>query len=130
MVAGIVLFALGLKTTLADVGAPLPTIEAVGLCGGLALYFAAHVALRLRISRSLGRGRPTATVVLLALIPVATRVPALVALAMVAAVCVALIAYEALRYRSARAWIRSRRGEFTMEEALAIGRISGADPQT
>jgi low temperature requirement protein LtrA len=120
MVAGIVLFALGLKTTLAHVDAPLPTIPALGLCGGVALYFAAHVASRLRIGGGWGHGRPVATVLLLLLVPVATVVPALTALGLVTAVCVALIAYEALRYPQARAWIRSRRGGFTMEEARQI----------
>ena len=123
MVAGIVLFALGLKTTIAHVSTPLPVIPAIGLCGGLALYFLAHVAARLRIGGGLGRGRPIATIVLLVLIPVAVAVPALAALGLVAAVCVALIAYEALRYRDARAWIRSRRGHFTMEEAARAGRV-------
>jgi hypothetical protein len=84
--------------------------------------------LRLRTSGGWGHGRPTATVVLLALIPVATVVPALVALALVAAVCSALIAYEALRYRYARSWIRSHRGEFTMEEARRVAPITGAGP--
>src|SRR5439155_21466329 len=107
---GIGLFAFGLKTTLADVGRPLETIPALGLVGGIALYLLAHVALRLRIGGGLGRGRPLATVLSLALLPVATHVAGLVALALVAAVCMSLIAYEALRYREARAWIRSRRG--------------------
>src|SRR6266540_3032093 len=91
MVGGIVLFAFGLKTTLADVGGSLGSVPALGLCGGVALYLLAHVALRLRIGGGLGRGRPAATVVLLGLIPVATHVPALLALGLVAAVCVALI---------------------------------------
>ena len=38
----------------------------------------------------------------------------------IAAVCVSLILYEVLRYRDARAWIRSRRGAFTTEEALSF----------
>jgi low temperature requirement protein LtrA len=126
MVAGIVLFALGLKTTLAHEFSPLPTIPAVGLCGGLALYFGAHVAARLRIGGGLGHGRPIATVLLIGLMPLATLVPALVALTLVAAVCAALIAYEALRYREHRAWIRSRRGAFTMAEARTAGRGRGA----
>jgi low temperature requirement protein LtrA len=125
MVAGIVLFALGLKTTLADVDGSLPTIPAVGLCGGVALYLLAHVALRLRIGGGLGHGRPIATILLLGLIPVAREVPPLTALALVAAVCVSLIAYEALRYPNARAWIRSRRGAFTMEEASRVARTTG-----
>jgi len=123
MVAGIVLFALGMKTTLADVKNPLPTIPAIGMFGGLALYMLAHVALRLRVGGGLGRGRPTAAVVLIALLALATTVPALASLALVAAVCAALIAYEAIRHRYERAWIRSRRGAFTMEEAERVGRL-------
>jgi len=117
MVGGIILFAFGLKTTLGDVGATLATVAATCLAGGISLYFLAHVALRLRTSGGLGRGRPIATLLLFALIPLAMHVPALAALALVTAVCVGLILYEALRYRAARAWIRERRGAFTMEEA-------------
>jgi low temperature requirement protein LtrA len=120
MVAGIVLFALGLKTTLADVDGSLRSIPAIGLCGGVALYLLAHVALRLRIGGGLGHGRPIATILLIGLIPLAREMRAISALGLVAAVCAALITYEALRYRHARAWIRGRRGAFTMEEAARI----------
>ena len=120
MVGGIVLFAFGLKTTLADVGASLGSVPAIGLCGGVALYLLAHVALRLRIGGGFGRGRPIATVLLFGLIPAATHVPALAALGLVAAVCVSLIVYEVVRHRESRAWIRSRRGAFSMEEALRV----------
>ena len=128
MVFGIVLFALGMKETLGHVDEPLGVIPAIGLCGGLALYMAAHVALRLRIGGGLGHGRPTAMVVLLALIPVATVVPALVALGLAATVCATLIAYEAIRYRYARTWIRSHRGGFTMEEVARFAGPGGAPP--
>src|SRR5207247_4871177 len=77
MVGGIVLFAFGLKTMLPDVARPLQTVPALGLCGGLALYFLAHVAMRARIRGDLGRGRPAATVALFALLPAAKVVPAL-----------------------------------------------------
>jgi low temperature requirement protein LtrA len=133
MVFGIVLFAFGLKVTLGHVDEPLGVVAAISLCGGLALYMASHVAVRLRTGGGWGHGRPTATAALLVLIPIATIVPALVALAMAAAVCATLIAYEALRYRYARTWIRSHRGEFTMEEVSGIARITGgapADPET
>ena len=109
MVAGIVLFAFAMKTTLAHVGDELATIPAVGLCGGSALYLAAYVALRLRISRSLGRGRLVAAVACAALLPVALVVPSLVALALVAAVWVALHAYEIIWWREARAQTRAQR---------------------
>ena len=130
MVAGIVLFAVGLETTLAHGDIPLEIIPAIGLSGGLALYMAAHVALRLRTGGGWGHGRPIATIVLLALVPVATVVPALAALALVAAACAGLIAYEALRYPYARAWIRSHRGAFTMEEARLITPNRGRRPPT
>src|SRR2546426_7526328 len=80
MGGGIVLFAFGLKTTLPDVGALLPTVPAFGLVGGIALYLLAHVAFRLRIGGGLGRGRPIAAVLLLWLFPVAREIPALAAL--------------------------------------------------
>jgi low temperature requirement protein LtrA len=115
MVAGIVLFAFGLKTTLADVDGSLDLVPAVGLCGGVALYLLAHVVLRLRIGGGLGRGRPVATLLLLLLIPVAINVPALTALGLVSTVCVALIAYEVLRHREERAQIRRERGAFTID---------------
>ena len=130
MVAGIVLFALGMKTTLAHVHEPLDIIPALGLSGGLALYLAAHVAMRLRIGGGLGHGRPTATVLLIAFVPFATQLPALASLAVVAAVCAALIAYEALRYPYARAWIRSRRGAFTMEEGSHVAAQRGRQPES
>jgi low temperature requirement protein LtrA len=120
MVAGIVLFAFGLETTLHDAASALRAVPALGLVGGIALYLLAHVALRLRLGGGLGRGRPVATLVLLGLLPFAREVPALTVLGLVVAVCVSLIAYEVLRHRQSRAWIRSRRGEFTMEEVAGI----------
>jgi low temperature requirement protein LtrA len=120
MVGGIVLFAFGLKATLADEGGSLGSVTALGLCGGIALYLLAHVALRLRTGGGLGRGRPVATVLLLGLVPVATHVPALLALGFVAVVCASLILYEALAHPVSRAWIRSRRGAFTLEEAMQV----------
>ena len=74
------------------------------------------VAARLRLGAGFGVGRPIASVLLLALLPVARVVPAIAAIGLVAAVCVALIVYEVVRHREARAWIRSRRGAFTTQE--------------
>jgi low temperature requirement protein LtrA len=119
MVGGVVLFAFGLKEALAHLDRSIAFVPAVGLCGGVGLYFLAHVALRLRIGGGFGRGRPVATVVLLGLIPLATRVSPLTALGLVAGVCVALIAYEALRHRESRAWIRGHRDGFSMDDARA-----------
>ena len=44
MVAGVVLVALGMKTTIAHVDEPLDLVPAVALCGGAALYLLGHVA--------------------------------------------------------------------------------------
>ena len=109
MVAGIVLFAFSMKTTLAHVGDELDTIPALALCGGPALYLLAYVALRVRVSRTLGRGRLVAALACAALVPVAMSVPALVALALVAAVWVALHPYEIIWWREARAETRALR---------------------
>ncbi len=106
MVAGIVLFAVGAKKTLGDVGEPLKLVPAVALCGGIALYLVAHILFRLRNVRSLNRHRLVVSVLLLALLPLAVQLPALATLALVAALCVALIAYEAVRFADARARVR------------------------
>jgi low temperature requirement protein LtrA len=106
MVAGIVLFALGLKATLDDVGVALDTVAAVGLCGGAALYLLGHVAFLFRATRYLFRRRTLGAVVLLALIPAALAIPALAALALVSAACSLVVAYEALRWREQRVQVR------------------------
>jgi low temperature requirement protein LtrA len=103
MVAGIVLFAFAMRTTLAHVHADLHVIPALALCGGSALYLLAYVALRWRVSRSLSRGRTAASLGLVAVWPVALAVPALVTVALVAAVWVSLHAYELIWWREARA---------------------------
>jgi low temperature requirement protein LtrA len=109
MVAGIVLFAFAMKTTLAHVSDELDTIPALGLCGGPALYLFAYVALRLRVSRTFGGGRLVAAVACALLWPAAVVVPALVALTLVAVVWIALHAYEIIWWREARARTRALR---------------------
>lgn len=109
MIAGIVLFALGLKKTLEHVDTPLAPVAALALCGGLGLYYLAHVGFRLRLSGQIGLGRPIAAAVLLALTPVAIRVPALAALALVTLACCGLIVFDLVHYREHRARVREAR---------------------
>jgi low temperature requirement protein LtrA len=120
MIAGIVLFALGLKTTIEHVDESLDAVPAVALCGGLALYFLTHVGLRLRLVRFvrrttterpgwIGPGRLATGIAMLALIPAALELPALVSLALVSAVCCALIAWDVIHYREDRAEVRRAR---------------------
>jgi low temperature requirement protein LtrA len=107
MFAGIVLLALGAKKVLAHVGAPLETVPAFALCGGVALYLLSHDAIRYRSVRSVNPRRLLAAAASAALIPVATRVDGVVSIALVAGVCIGLIAYETLRFREARARLRA-----------------------
>jgi low temperature requirement protein LtrA len=109
MITGIVLFAFAMKETLADVSGELPTVPAFGLCVGPALYLLAFVGVRVRVSRSLGHGRLIAAIACAALWPVATVVPALLALALVTLVWLGLHAYEFIWWREARAETRALR---------------------
>jgi low temperature requirement protein LtrA len=102
MVAGIVLLALGMKKTLADVDDPLKTVPAVATLGGTAVYLLAHVAFRWRNVHRFSRARLLTAVLLVALIPIATEIDAIVTIALVAAVLAALIAYETIRFAELR----------------------------
>ena len=106
MIAGVVLFALGLKTTLGHVDETLATVPAVALCGGTALYLLGHVAFLYRTTGRVFRRRTIGGVALLALIPAALAIPALAALALVSAVCAFVVAYEAIRHREHRLHVR------------------------
>ncbi len=106
MVAGVVLVALGLKKTLAHVDDPLRQETAFALVGGTAVYLLAHVAFRLRNIRTLNLRRLVVAALLLAAVPVADEVDALVVLAGLTAVMVALIVYETIRYADGRERIR------------------------
>jgi low temperature requirement protein LtrA len=106
MVAGIILFSLGVKKTLPHPGEALEAIPAIGLCGGVAVYFLAHVAFRLRNVRTLNRGRLLLSIVLFALIPIATEIPALASLAVVAVLSTGLMAYEFVHFHEARERLR------------------------
>jgi low temperature requirement protein LtrA len=106
MVAGIVLFALGVEQTLEHTGRALEPVPATAMCGGLALYLLAHVAFRLRNVHRLNVARLVSAGVLVALIPVATSVDALASLAIVTALCTGLMVYEGIRYAELREHLR------------------------
>jgi low temperature requirement protein LtrA len=106
MIAGIVLFALGLKTTLGHVGEDLAAVPAVGLCGGAALYLVAHIAFLFRATRRIFRRRTIGAAVLVALVPAAVAIPAVAALALVSAVCSLVVAYEVILHREHRVQVR------------------------
>ena len=120
MIAGIVLFALGLKITIHDVHATLDVIPAFALCGGLSLFFSTHVVMRFRIVYIvrhttddrpgwIGPGRLAAAVATLASIPAALALPSLMALALLTTVCWVLIAWDLMHYREHRGQVREAR---------------------
>jgi low temperature requirement protein LtrA len=106
MVTGIVLFALGVKKTLAHVDHELEIVPAVALCGGVALYLAALSTLKRRNIGSFNYPRLVAAALLAALAPLATAMSALVALALVAVTACGLIAYETVAYAATRDRVR------------------------
>jgi low temperature requirement protein LtrA len=110
MVAGIALIAVGLKATIEHLDEPLKLVEAAALLGGAAIYLLAHVAFRLRNMHTLSVRRLLCAIVLLALLPAATSISALLTLGVLSALLTALIAYEALRYSDSRERIRHRLG--------------------
>jgi low temperature requirement protein LtrA len=106
MVAGIVIFAVGLKKTLAHVDEPLHNVEAFALCGGVALYLLALSAFKRRNVGTWNRRRALVAAVLVAFWPLATQLDALVALAVVTALAWGLIAWEATRMADMRDRVR------------------------
>lgn len=111
MVAGIVLMALGMKKTIGHVGDPLHGVPASALLGGAAIYLVAHVLFRLRNVHTVNVPRLVTAAVLVALIPLALVVPALVSLGILAAVLCVLLAFETIRYAEARERVRHQLGE-------------------
>ncbi len=106
MVAGIVLVALGMKKTIGHTDEHLHAVPAFALLGGLAAYLLGHVAFRYRHIHTINRQRLLLAIVLLILVPVATAVPALVALAVVNVLIWAMIAYETRSYGEGRHQVR------------------------
>jgi low temperature requirement protein LtrA len=117
MVAGIVLVAVALKKTLADVDEPLAVVPAFALLGGVAFYLLGHVAFRFRHIHSVNRQRLLLALGLFALLPVAVKLPALATLAIVAALLCALIVYETISYGEGRD--RVRHADFAPERPSA-----------
>ena len=111
MVAGIVLTALGLKKSIAHVTDALHLETAAALCGGVALYLIGHVLFRWRVTHTVNRERLGVAVLLLAVIPVATQIPAWVSVLIVLVLMVGIVAYETTAWAETRDRIRHRPDE-------------------
>jgi low temperature requirement protein LtrA len=114
IVVSIIFIALGMKKVLEyvadthhhDLGDALTGTPLVALYGGVAVYLLAHVAFRRRNVGSWNPHRTIAAAILLLLLPIAWRVPAIAALGGVAAVLVLLVVYELVRFGAAREEVR------------------------
>ena len=115
MIAGVIYLALGLKKVSEYVGDtahhsladPLPTTAVWSLFVGVAVYLLGHLGFRLRNVGSINLPRAVVAVVLLGAPLVVGGLPALAALGVLAAVLVALIGFEVVRYAEARAAVRA-----------------------
>ncbi|MEV1316791.1 low temperature requirement protein A [Micromonospora arborensis] len=114
MVAGIILLALGFKKVLGYVGDgahhklgdPLHGLGLLALYGGVILYLLGHLCFRLRSMSSVNWPRAATVLLLVALLPVADRLPALAALGLLAVVCVAMVVAEVRLFGAARRELR------------------------
>jgi low temperature requirement protein LtrA len=117
IVVSVIFLALGLKKTLQYVADSdhhhltdaLTGLPLIGLYAGPALYLLAHVGFRARNTGAWNRPRTVAAAILMALLPLGWRIPALASLGVVAAVLVGLIAYELVVFGEHREEIRERR---------------------
>ena len=99
LVAGIIIFAVGERFAIHDVGASLSDAARLALCGGVALYLAAHVAFRLRMGGTLSYTRLWAVGALAVLFAAGADLPAWALAGAVTVVLAALCAIEAARER-------------------------------
>lgn len=114
MVIGVILMSLGLKKVLLYIGGsaghslsdPLHGIPLVALYGGAVLYLFAHVGFTKYVLGTANPIRLVVGVLLLALIPLVSHLPAMAALGVLAVVLCALVADELHRYREVRHRVR------------------------
>lgn len=85
---------------------PIYGVSLVALYGGVALYLLGHSAFKWRTTKMVHWQRLVVAVVLLALIPVVSSLPALLTLAVVTALMTAVIVYETVRYAEFREQVR------------------------
>ncbi len=94
IVAGIIIFAVGVNGAVHAVNEPLPTGARLALCGGVAIYLLGHAAFRLRIMAELGPGKLLVAAALLLLVPVGAALPAWGVAAVISVLLAALCVSE------------------------------------
>jgi low temperature requirement protein LtrA len=97
LVAGIIVFAVGVRRAIPGVDEPLAAAARLALCGGVALYLVGHVAFAARIAGVLGWEKLVAAGAAMALFALGGGLQAWAAVACVAAVVVVLCVAESAR---------------------------------
>jgi low temperature requirement protein LtrA len=95
IVAGIVVFAVGVRVAIEHPGDPLADAVRLCLCGGIALYLLGHAAFRLRMTGEVNRYELVAILAVLAIFALTASVAAWAVVALVAATVLALCVAEA-----------------------------------
>jgi len=103
LVAGIIIFAAGVKLAVHDVREPLDDATRLALCGGVALYLVGHVAFGLRMVGSVGWEKLVAAAALLVLYAAGADLPAWTLAGAVTVVLGLMCAFETLSARGALA---------------------------
>jgi low temperature requirement protein LtrA len=96
IVAGIILFAVGVKVSIHDLGEALSDAARLALCGGLATYLIGNVAFRLRMIGAVSYAKLAGAVGLLAVFALGGGLSALWVMALATLVLTALCALETL----------------------------------
>jgi low temperature requirement protein LtrA len=97
LVAGIIVFAVGVKLAIHDVRDPLSDAARLALCGGVALYLVGHVAFAWRLGGGVSRTRLGVAAALLALYLAGGGLPAWAVAGVMTVILAALCALEAVR---------------------------------
>jgi low temperature requirement protein LtrA len=102
IVAGIIVFAVGMKVAIQALSEPLSSGARLALCGGIAAYLLGNAAFRLRIARRVTVPQLAAAVALLALYALGDDLSALLVTALATCVVAVLCAQESLGGRSSQ----------------------------
>jgi len=96
IVAGIIVFAVGMKVAIHDLGGPLSDAARLALCGGVALYLVGNAAFRLRMVGAVSAAKLAGAVALLPVFALSGGLSALWVTAAVTLTLAALCALETL----------------------------------
>ena len=123
IVAGIIIFAVGLGRMVHAVDKPLHDAARLALCGGVALYLVGHVAFRLRIAGVFGVEKTVVAVALLVLYALGSGVAAWALAGSVTILLAALCAIETTADRRHQARDEEARSEHGDTNSEAAGTV-------